>query len=97
MHNMYAWHAYVTATANICLRQQFICTHPLLYPMQLGADAVCHGATGKGNDQVRFEVSYYALKPDIKVRHQPPCNPVACMCLPYGLLLFVLHALAYRS
>jgi len=33
----------------------------------LGADAVCHGATGKGNDQVRFEVSYYALKPDVKV------------------------------
>jgi hypothetical protein len=28
---------------------------------------VCHGATGKGNDQVRFEVAYYALKPDIKV------------------------------
>ena len=35
--------------------------------MQLGADAVCHGATGKGNDQVRFEVAYYSLKPDIKV------------------------------
>jgi argininosuccinate synthase len=33
----------------------------------VGADAVCHGATGKGNDQVRFEVSYYALKPDVKV------------------------------
>ncbi len=32
-----------------------------------GADAVCHGATGKGNDQVRFELGYYALKPDIKV------------------------------
>ena len=32
-----------------------------------GADAVCHGATGKGNDQVRFELSYYALNPDIKV------------------------------
>jgi argininosuccinate synthase len=31
------------------------------------ADAVCHGATGKGNDQVRFEVSYYALKPDVRV------------------------------
>ncbi len=31
------------------------------------ADAVAHGATGKGNDQVRFELSYYALKPDIKV------------------------------
>ena len=34
---------------------------------QVGADAVCHGATGKGNDQVRFELSYYALEPDIKV------------------------------
>src|SRR5215216_5784161 len=33
----------------------------------VGADAVCHGATGKGNDQVRFELTYYALKPDIKV------------------------------
>ncbi|HKM63573.1 MAG TPA: argininosuccinate synthase [Acidisphaera sp.] len=32
-----------------------------------GADAVAHGATGKGNDQVRFELSYYALKPDVKV------------------------------
>ncbi|MFM2445274.1 MAG: hypothetical protein RJB09_2460 [Pseudomonadota bacterium] len=34
---------------------------------QVGADAVAHGATGKGNDQVRFELSYYALEPDIKV------------------------------
>ncbi|HMO31003.1 argininosuccinate synthase [Enterovirga sp.] len=34
---------------------------------QLGADAVCHGATGKGNDQVRFELAYYALKPDVTV------------------------------
>ncbi|HQT67029.1 MAG: argininosuccinate synthase [Rhodospirillales bacterium 20-60-12] len=33
----------------------------------VGADAVAHGATGKGNDQVRFELAYYALKPDIKV------------------------------
>jgi len=32
-----------------------------------GADAVAHGATGKGNDQVRFELTYYALKPDMKV------------------------------
>jgi argininosuccinate synthase len=32
-----------------------------------GADAVSHGATGKGNDQVRFELGYYALKPDVKV------------------------------
>ncbi len=34
---------------------------------QTGAEAVAHGATGKGNDQVRFELSYYALDPDIKV------------------------------
>jgi argininosuccinate synthase len=33
----------------------------------VGADAVCHGATGKGNDQVRFEIGYYALEPDIRV------------------------------
>ena len=33
----------------------------------VGADAVAHGATGKGNDQVRFELAYYALQPDIKV------------------------------
>lgn len=34
---------------------------------EVGADAVSHGATGKGNDQIRFEVGYYALKPDVKV------------------------------
>jgi argininosuccinate synthase len=34
---------------------------------EVGADAVAHGATGKGNDQVRFELSYYALNPDIRV------------------------------
>jgi argininosuccinate synthase len=34
---------------------------------QTGADAVAHGATGKGNDQVRFELAYYALKPDVTV------------------------------
>jgi argininosuccinate synthase len=34
---------------------------------KVGADAVSHGATGKGNDQVRFEVTYYALEPDIRV------------------------------
>ena len=32
-----------------------------------GADAVAHGATGKGNDQVRFELTYYALEPGIRV------------------------------
>src|SRR4029077_18883712 len=34
---------------------------------RVGADAVSHGATGKGNDQVRFELSYYALEPSIKI------------------------------
>jgi len=34
---------------------------------ETGADAVCHGATGKGNDQVRFELAYYALNPDIRI------------------------------
>ncbi len=34
---------------------------------KVGADAVCHGATGKGNDQVRFELGYYALEPEINV------------------------------
>ncbi len=35
--------------------------------VQENADAVCHGATGKGNDQVRFELTYFALKPDMKI------------------------------
>ncbi|OGI49598.1 MAG: argininosuccinate synthase [Candidatus Muproteobacteria bacterium RIFCSPHIGHO2_12_FULL_60_33] len=34
---------------------------------KIGADAVAHGATGKGNDQVRFELGYYALRPDIRI------------------------------
>src|SRR6195256_431524 len=34
---------------------------------KVGADAVSHGATGKGNDQVRYELAYYALKPDITI------------------------------
>jgi len=34
---------------------------------ETGADAICHGATGKGNDQVRFELGAYALKPDVKI------------------------------
>jgi argininosuccinate synthase len=34
---------------------------------KVGADAVCHGATGKGNDQVRFELTYYALEPGIEI------------------------------
>ena len=34
---------------------------------KVGADAVCHGATGKGNDQVRFELGYHALEPEIRI------------------------------
>ncbi|MBU2487070.1 MAG: argininosuccinate synthase, partial [Alphaproteobacteria bacterium] len=34
---------------------------------ETGADAIAHGATGKGNDQIRFELSAYALNPDIKI------------------------------
>ncbi|MEO1206881.1 MAG: argininosuccinate synthase [Pseudomonadota bacterium] len=34
---------------------------------EMGADAVCHGATGKGNDQIRFELGYYALEPGIRI------------------------------
>ncbi|MEO1543441.1 MAG: argininosuccinate synthase, partial [Pseudomonadota bacterium] len=34
---------------------------------KMGADAVCHGATGKGNDQIRFELGYYALEPGIRI------------------------------
>jgi argininosuccinate synthase len=35
--------------------------------LEEGADSICHGATGKGNDQVRFELTAYAIKPDIKI------------------------------
>ncbi len=41
--------------------------HQVEIAAQEGADAVCHGATGKGNDQVRFELTYMALNPDLKV------------------------------
>src|ERR1700742_706587 len=34
---------------------------------KVGADAVSHGSTGKGNDQIRYELSYYALEPEIRV------------------------------
>ena len=37
------------------------------YAKNIGADAVAHGSTGKGNDQVRFEIGYYATDPDIKI------------------------------
>ena len=58
-----------------------------------GAEAVAHGATGKGNDQVRFEFAYYALNPDVKViapwrewpfksRQESSCAPTGGLQLP---------------
>ena len=49
------------------IARPLIAKHQIRIADEEGADAVSHGATGKGNDQVRFELSYMALKPDIKV------------------------------
>jgi argininosuccinate synthase len=49
------------------IARPLIAKHQIDIANKVGADAVAHGATGKGNDQVRFELGYYALKPDIKV------------------------------
>src|SRR3954466_8982531 len=49
------------------IARPLIAKHQIEIAKKTGADAVAHGATGKGNDQVRFELSYYALNPDIKV------------------------------
>src|SRR5437660_7125036 len=49
------------------LARPVIAKHQIEIARKENADAVAHGATGKGNDQVRFELTYYALKPDIKV------------------------------
>ena len=63
--------------ANVIYEGQYLMgtsiARPLIAKRQMeiaaleGADAVSHGATGKGNDQVRFELGYYAIKPDIKI------------------------------
>src|ERR1700741_3440742 len=49
------------------IARPLIAKHLVEIARETGADAVAHGATGKGNDQVRFELSAYALNPDIKV------------------------------
>jgi len=49
------------------IARPLIAKHQIDIARRTGADAVCHGATGKGNDQVRFELSYYALEPGIKI------------------------------
>ena len=50
-----------------CIARPLIAKRQIEIAEKVGADIVSHGATGKGNDQVRFELSYYALKPDIKI------------------------------
>jgi len=60
---IYEWY-YLLGTA---LARPVIAKGMVRVAEELGADAIAHGATGKGNDQVRFELSAYALKPDIKV------------------------------
>jgi argininosuccinate synthase len=49
------------------IARPLIAKHQIEIAEQVGAEAVAHGATGKGNDQVRFELAYYALNPDVKV------------------------------
>src|SRR5271169_477477 len=56
--------AYLLGTA---IARPLIAKRQIEIAREVGADAVAHGATGKGNDQVRFELGYYALAPEIKV------------------------------
>ena len=49
------------------IARPLIAKHLVEIARKVGADAIAHGATGKGNDQVRFELSAYALEPDIKI------------------------------
>src|SRR3990170_4815791 len=56
--------AYLLGTA---IARPLIAKRQIEIARETGADAVAHGATGKGNDQLRFELGYYALAPDIKV------------------------------
>jgi argininosuccinate synthase len=62
---------------------------------KVGADAVSHGATGKGNDQVRFELGYYALKPDViefAEQHQIPIAKDKRGEAPFSVDANLLHA-----
>ena len=55
---------YLLGTA---IARPLIAKHLIDIAQQVGADAISHGATGKGNDQVRFELAAYALNPDISI------------------------------
>ncbi|MEG9860972.1 MAG: argininosuccinate synthase [Parvularculales bacterium] len=56
--------SYLLGTA---IARPLIAQRQIEIAVETGADAVCHGATGKGNDQVRFELGYYACNPDIRI------------------------------
>src|SRR3974390_2832738 len=49
------------------IARPLIARHQIRIALEEGADAVSHGATGKGNDQVRFELAYMALNPSLKI------------------------------
>lgn len=76
-HELVAEHAFPVYRANAVYEGYYLMGTPIARPLvaqkqieiarRVGADAVAHGATGKGNDQLRFELSYYALAPDIHV------------------------------
>ena len=63
-----------------------------------GASAICHGATGKGNDQIRFELAIKALAPDLKIiapwrndRRMDTCSPVKMRLLTAKHMAFIFH------
>ncbi len=76
-HELVAEYAFPVYRANAVYEGYYLMGTPIARPLvakrqieiarQVGADAVAHGATGKGNDQLRFELAYYALSPDITV------------------------------
>jgi argininosuccinate synthase len=76
-HELVAEYAFPMYRANAAYEGHYLMGTPIARPLvakrqieiarQVGADAVAHGATGKGNDQLRFELGYYALAPDIQV------------------------------
>lgn len=76
-HELVAGYAFPAYRANATYEGYYLMGTPIARPLvakrhieiarEVGADAVAHGATGKGNDQLRFELAYYALAPDIQV------------------------------
>ncbi|TIS13375.1 MAG: argininosuccinate synthase, partial [Mesorhizobium sp.] len=76
------------------IARPLISKHLVEIAKETGADAIAHGATGKGNDQVRFELSAYALNPDIKVaeQHQIPVPKDKRGDAPFSVDANLLHS-----